>query len=61
MIQHNNIFICITISCRLGGACIGRSCNQIVSGRRLRYGRALAIIQQQEYLEAVSCAYTKVV
>ena len=36
-------------------SCLLRSCDQMVTGRRLRYGRALAIIQAEEYLDAVSC------
>ena len=36
------------------GVCAGRFCNQLVTGRDLRYGRALAIIQSQEYLLVVS-------
>ena len=35
-------------------SCLLRSCDQMVTGRRLRYGRALAIIQAEEYLDAVS-------
>ena len=35
-------------------SCLVRSCNQLVTGRRLRYGRALAIVNNEEYLEAVS-------
>ena len=35
-------------------SCLVRSCNQLVTGRRLRYGRALAIINNEEYLDAVS-------
>merc|ERR1712223_2128815 len=38
----------------LGGTCIARSsCNQMVVGRELRYGRALAIIQSEEYLNVI--------
>ena len=32
--------------------CLIRTCTQIVSGRNLAYGRALQIIQSEEYLEA---------
>ena len=35
-------------------SCLLRSCDQMVTGRRLRYGRALAIIQAEEYLDAVT-------
>ena len=35
-------------------SCLVRSCNQLVTGRRLRYGRALAIVNNEEYLDAVS-------
>ena len=38
----------------LAGDCLRRtSCSQLVSGRNLRYGRALAIIQDEEYLNVV--------
>ena len=43
------------------GVCIARSsCNQQVVGRELRYGRALAIIQSEEYLDAVSIVNFKI-
>ena len=42
-----------TVSPPRNGQCIIRSCNQIISGRSLRYGRALAIILGEEYLDAV--------
>ena len=35
-------------------SCLLRSCDQMVTGRKLRYGRALSIIQAEEYLDAVS-------
>ena len=44
----------ILVSSLQDGACILRSCNQLVSGRNLQYGRALAIIRMQEYLDVVS-------
>ena len=33
--------------------CVLRTCNQLIIGRSLRYGRALAIINQEEYLREV--------
>ena len=33
--------------------CLLRSCNQIIIGRQLRYGRALAIVNNEEYLREV--------
>ena len=33
--------------------CLVRSCNQLIIGRRLRYGRVLAIINNEEYLKEV--------
>ena len=33
------------------GQCIIRQCNQIITGRRLSYARALEIIQEEEYLD----------
>ena len=40
-----------------GQTCVARSCNRLVTGRRLKYGRALAIIRTEEYLDAVSNHY----
>ena len=37
--------------------CLLRSCNQIIIGRRLRYGRVLAIVNNEEYLREVSHLY----
>ena len=37
--------------------CILRSCNQLIIGRRLRYGRVLAIVNNEEYLREVSHLY----
>ena len=32
--------------------CFVRTCNQLISGRNLRYGRVLEIVQNEEYLDA---------
>ena len=32
--------------------CFVRTCNQVISGRNLRYGRVLEIVQNEEYLDA---------
>jgi hypothetical protein len=37
-----------------GRGCIARSCNLSIIGRSLTYGRALAIILGEEYLQEVS-------
>ena len=34
--------------------CVRLQCNQLISGRQLRYGRVLAIIHREEYLKEVS-------
>ena len=50
---HNHYlpyFVDITPNAR----CAGRFCNQLITGRDLRYGRALAIVQSEEYLLVVS-------
>ena len=39
--------------------CLLRSCNQIIIGRRLRYGRALAIVNNEEYLKEVRNVYLR--
>ena len=33
--------------------CFRQTCNAVVTGRRLRYARALQIIQNEEYLSAL--------
>ena len=56
--QANHFFL-IAVSDRQdnGQTCVARSCNRLVTGRRLKYGRALAIIRTEEYLDAVSNHY----
>ena len=58
MLQANHFFL-IAVSDRQdnGQTCVARSCNRLVTGRRLKYGRALAIIRTEEYLDAVSNHY----
>ena len=46
--------VLISVTSRQDGQCVLRSCDQMVTGRNLRYGRALAIIRGEEYLGAVS-------
>ena len=47
------------VSERQDRRCLRRSCNQMITGRDLRYGRALAIVHNEEYLNEV-CAITAV-
>ena len=57
-IASTNQFIVPELTERQDRTCLVRSCNQLVTGRRLRYGRALAIVNNEEYLDAVSLSST---
>ena len=55
-------FIRFIVVARVGKqqrTCLLRSCNQIIIGRQLRYGRALAIVNNEEYLKEVRQEYVK--